>query len=219
MVTLIFVSVLLATVLLDFLVIRPWEARHLPQPATDTDAALEFAVPRAIFFHPGHTWARVDNDGRVAVGIDDLARTVIGDLSTVELPVVGDRVIAGRPAVVIRQGERRLRLAAPLSGTVIESNDDLGRDPTRLRWRPYKEGWMYRLEPEEGVAREMASLAIGKDAATWMKTEIERLRLLFDEGILTAPVEGALTRGADEAWAAVERDFLGSIGEPGEVPA
>lgn len=219
MVTLIFVAVLLAVILLDVIVIRPWEVRHLPKPATDTDATLEFAVPRAIFFHPGHTWARVDNDGRVAVGIDDLARTVIGDLSSVELPSVGDRVIAGRPAVVIRSGERRLRLAAPLSGTVIDSNGEFGRDPNRLRWRPYKEGWMYRLEPEEGVAREMASLRIGRDAAVWMGVEIERLRRSFDEGRFTAPVEGALARENDKAWSAFERDFLESPVKPVEVGA
>jgi glycine cleavage system H protein len=218
-VTLIFVAVLLAAVFLDFLIIRPWEARHLPKPATNADDGLEFAVPRAVFFHPGHTWARVDNDGRVAVGVDDLARTVIGDLSTVELPAVGERVTAGRPAVVIHQGERRLRLAAPLSGTVVETNDELGRDPNRLRWRPYKEGWMYRLEPEEGFARELGSLAIGRDAAAWMGREIEDLRRSFEEGRFTAPVEGALVRGNHEAWSAFERDFLGTTGKPGEVGA
>lgn len=219
MVTLIFVAVLLAVVLLDVIAIRPWEARHLPQPAHDADAALEFALPRAVFIHPGHTWARVDSDGRVAVGIDDLARTVIGDLSTVDLPAVGDRVTAGRSAAVVRQGERRLRLASPLSGTVVERNDDLGRDSNRLRWRPYKEGWMYRLEPEESFARELASLRIGKDAAAWMGEEIERLRRWFDDGRLTAPVEGALARGNDEAWSAFKRDFLEFPGESWGVPA
>lgn len=219
MVTVIFVSVLLAVVLLDVFIIRPWEARHMPRPATDADAALEIAVPRSVFLHPGHVWARVDNDGRIAVGIDDLARTVIGDLSTVNLPAVGDHVTAGRPAAVVRQGDRQLRLAAPLSGTVIESNDEFGRDPNRLRWRPYKEGWLYRLEPEQGVARELASLRMGKDAAVWMGDEIERLWRWFDDGRLTAPVEGALVRGNDEAWSAFEHDFLGPSGKPVEVSA
>ncbi len=208
MVTLIFVSVLLAVFLLDVVVIRPWERRHLPRRASDADAALEFAVPRALFFHPGHVWARVDDDGRVTVGIDDLARTVIGDLSTVELPSVGDRVIAGRPAMTIHRGDRRLRLVAPLSGTVIDSNHDLGRDSVRLRWRPYKEGWAYRLEPEAGATREMGSLRIGSDAAAWMGGEIDRLRRLFEEGALESPVEGALARAADEAWPAFEVGFL-----------
>lgn len=216
MVTLIFVSVLVAVFLLDVLVIRPWERRHLPRREPDADAALEFAVPRALFFHPGHVWARVDDDGRITVGIDDLARTVIGDLSTVELPSVGDRVIAGHPAMTIRRGDRRVRLVAPLSGTVTDSNHDLGRDTVRLRWRPYKEGWAYRLEPDLGSTREIASLRIGKGAAVWMNGEIDRLRRLFEEGTLESPVEGALARAADAAWPAFEVGFLGAGPGPGE---
>ena len=215
-VTLIFVSVLLAVFLLDVFVIRPWEKRRLPRRAVDADAALQFAVPRALFFHPGHVWARVDDDGRVTVGIDDFVRTVVGDIQAVELPSVGDRLIAGRPAMIIRQGERRLSLVAPLSGTVTESNHDLGRDPVRLRWRPYKEGWAYRLEPDVGATRDLATLRIGKDAAAWMGGEIDRLRYLFDDGALEPPVEGGLTRAADEAWPAFERGFLAANEGQGE---
>ncbi len=219
MVTLVFIAVLLAAFLLDVLLIRPWEARHLPKHAADVDTALEFAVPRGVFFHPGHVWARVDDDGRTTVGIDDLARTVIGDLSMVDLPPVGDRLIAGRSAVVIRQGKRRLRLVAPLSGTVTDSNHELGRDPVQLRWRPYKEGWMYRLEPEKGAAQEIALLRIGKDAADWMDGEIDRLRQKFDEGKLVAPVEGALTRADEGTWSTFECGFLGATeGHGEEVP-
>ncbi len=216
MVTLTFVSVLLAVFLLDVVVIRPWERRHLPGRAPDADAALEFAVPRALFFHPGHVWARVDDDGGVTVGIDDFARTVIGDLSTVELPSVGDRVVAGRPAMTVLQGGRRLRLVAPLSGRVTAANHDLGRDSVRLRWRPYKEGWAYRLEPDLGSTREIASLRIGKDAAAWMNGEIGHLRRLFEEGTLESPVEGALARAAEGAWPAFEDGFLAAEAGPGE---
>jgi glycine cleavage system H protein len=213
-VTLVFVAVLLVVVLFDLFIIRPWEARRPPKHTAEADAALEFAVPRAVFFHPGHVWARVEDDGRVTVGIDDLVRTVVGDLSTVELPSVGDRVIAGRPAMTIHRGDRRLRLVAPLSGTVIDSNHDLGRDPVRLRWRPYKEGWAYRLEPEAGATKEMGSLRIGSNAAAWMGGEIDRLRRLFDEGTLESPVEGALARAADGAWPAFEVGFLGAEAGP-----
>lgn len=219
MVTLTFVAVLLAAFLLDALVIRPWEAKHLPRPVADVDAELEFAVPRALFFHPGHLWARFGDDGRVTVGIDDLARTLIGDLSTVELPSVGERLVAGRPAAVVRLGDRRIALVAPVSGRVTDSNRELGRDSIRLRWRPYKEGWLYRLEPGAGVAREIASLKIGKDAAAWMEAEIERVRRLFDEGHVTPPVEGALGRGTEEARSSFEAAFFVSAGKPEEVSA
>jgi len=209
----------MAVFLLDLLVIRPWESRHGSKRSDGEDASLEFAVPRTVFFHPGHVWVRIDDDGCVTVGIDDLVRTAIGDLSMVELPSVGDRVIAGHPAMAVRQGERWLRMVAPLSGRVVETNRDFGHDPVRLRWRPYKEGWTYRLDPEVGATRDIASLRIGKEAAVWMEGEIERLRHRFDVGTLGPPVEGSVTRADDRAWSAFERGFLRVADSPGGPPA
>lgn len=96
MVTLVFVAVLVLAVAVDLWLIRPWERRNLPGVSDHTDAGLEFVVPRTLFFHPGHTWARLDEDGLVTVGVDDLARTLIGEFSSVELPTVGTWVTAGR---------------------------------------------------------------------------------------------------------------------------
>ena len=164
-------------------------------------------------------WARVDDDGRVAVGIDDLARTVIGDLSTVDLPTVGDHVTAGRPAVVVRQGE-----AAAAAGRPVERHGHRSERRARPRLQPpavapYKEGWMYRLEPEQGATREMASLRIGKDAAAWMGGEIDRLRRLFEDGRLIAPVEGALPRPTRRPGLPSNAVFSSPPGKRGEVSA
>lgn len=208
MVTLVFVGVLLAAVTLDYWMIRPWERRHLPSARSRRDEALEVVVPRTLFFHPGHTWARLEEDGRVAVGVDDLVRSLIGEMSAVELPGVGDRLEAGRPALAIRQGARRLRLAAPVSGRVVEVNTALGRDPVRLRWRPYKEGWTFRLVPGEGLASELGALAIGRDAARWMRAEMDTLDGLFEIGVLAHPVEAALAGAGDEAWARFQVELL-----------
>lgn len=213
MVTLVFVAVLLLVVGLDHWVLRPWEKRHRPRPTVRHGDVTELVVPRTLFFHPGHTWARLDGDGRVTVGVDDLARTLIGDLSTVELPAVGTPVSAGLPIFTVRQGSRRLTFAAPVSGTVAEVNGVLGRDPVRLRWRPYKEGWVVRLAPGERLSSELAELAIGADAERWMRSELARLDLLFERGLLGPPVEGALERSGDDSWALFERQMLKLGGE------
>jgi glycine cleavage system H protein len=208
MVTLIFVAVLLLAVALDLWLIRPWEVKHLARPPGFDDALLEFVVPRTLFFHPGHSWARLDEDGQITVGVDDLARTVIGDFSAIESPAIGAQLTAGLPAFGIRLGKRLLRLAAPVSGTVTEINAVLGKDHVRLRWRPYKEGWIYRVAPGEQLSAELKSLAIGQDSERWMAREIVRLRDLFESGQLAPPVEGAMQRASDEAWTLVQRNIL-----------
>lgn len=201
MVTLVFVAVILAAVALDVWVIRPWTEKHRPRIGHSHDAPVEIVVPRTLFFHPGHTWARLDDDGRVTVGVDDLVRTAAGDLSAVELPAVGDSVRAGERAMSILVGGRRLALAVPVSGTVVEANAALGRDPVRLRWRPYKEGWAFRVTPGDGLARELACLVIGREAERWMRGELDRFAELLDDGGASPPPTGALAHAGDRAWA------------------
>ncbi|HSO21611.1 MAG TPA: hypothetical protein VLT81_01815 [Chondromyces sp.] len=201
MVTLVFVAVILAAVALDAWVIRPWTEKHRPRVGHSHDAPIEIVVPRTLFFHPGHTWARLDDDGKVTVGVDDLVRTVAGDLSAVELPVVGNAVRAGDRAMSIRVGGRGLALAAPVSGTVAEINAALGKDPVRLRWRPYKEGWAFRVTPGDGLARELAGLVIGREAERWMRSELDRLAELLDDDAASRPLTGALAHAGDRAWA------------------
>jgi hypothetical protein len=95
MVTLVFVAILLLAFALDLWVIRPLEKQR---PSTDTsraDAALEFIVPRTLFFHPGHTWARLDDDGLATAGVDDVVCTAVGQNWSVEAPAAGTQNTAG----------------------------------------------------------------------------------------------------------------------------
>lgn len=201
MVTLVFVAVILAAVALDVWVIRPWTEKHRPRVGHSHDAPTEIVVPRTLFFHPGHTWARLDEDGRVTVGVDDLVRTLVGDLSAVELPAPGTELCAGGPAMSIRVGARSLAFAAPVSGTVSEVNAVLGKDPVRLRWRPYKEGWAFRISPGDSLSRELAELVIGRDAERWMRNELDRLSELIGDGVASPPLAGALAHPESGAWA------------------
>jgi glycine cleavage system H protein len=200
-VTLVFVAVILAAVALDVWVIRPWTEKHRPRVGHSHDAPIEIVVPRTLFFHPGHTWARLDDDGKVTVGVDDLVRTVAGDLSAVELPAVGNAVRAGDRAMSIRVGPRSLALPAPVGGTVSEVNAVLGKDPVRLRWRPYKEGWAFRISPGDSLSRELAELVIGRDAQRWMRKELDRLSELIGDGVPSPPLAGALAHPGSGAWA------------------
>jgi glycine cleavage system H protein len=212
---LVFVAVILAAVALDAWVIRPWTEKHRPRVGHSHDAPIEIVVPRTLFFHPGHTWARLDEDGRVTVGVDDLVRTLVGDLSAVELPVVGNAVRAGDRAMSIRVGPRSLALPAPVSGTVSEVNAALGKDPVRLRWRPYKEGWAFRVAPGDSLARELAGLVIGRDAERWMRNELDGLSELVGDGVASPPLTGALADAGSRAWAF----FVGEAPDAGGADA
>ncbi len=93
-----------------------------------------------------HEWARSD-DGRTAtIGITDYAQEQLGDIVFVELPNVGDAFAAGDEIAVIESVKAADGLKTPVSGTVIEINQDLVDTPETVNESPIDNGWFCKLE-------------------------------------------------------------------------
>ena len=107
-----------------------------------------FSVPTGVALHPGHTWARMEADGSVAVGLDDLGHRLVGDLDRVSVPARGARVEQGEPAVSLGAGGRTVKIVSPVDGEVIAYNaaSDTSSDP-------YGQGWLFRVRPENWKRR------------------------------------------------------------------
>jgi CheY-like chemotaxis protein len=138
-------------------------------------AGREYCVPGGAFLSPGHTWARIDPDGQVVVGLDDFGRRAVGRLERIEIPPAGTAIRRGEPVFTLRRGAGILRLAAPVSGTVAHVNPDLRRDLGLLKESPYDRGWVCVLRPSN-LAEELPQMRIGKAVVAWYQDEIGRLR-------------------------------------------
>lgn len=75
-----------------------------------------------------HEWVRVDGDVAV-VGITDYAQHALGDIVYVDLPEVGDEVTAGEEFGAVESVKAASDLISPVSGEVVEVNEDLEDDP------------------------------------------------------------------------------------------
>ena len=106
-------------------------------------------IPGDLKFLKSHEWARVEQDGRVTVGISDHAQALLGDLVYVELPNVGDRIEAGNACAVVESVKAASDVYAPVTGTVVSVNDALSDKPETINEDAYGEGWIYVLEMEE----------------------------------------------------------------------
>jgi glycine cleavage system H protein len=108
-------------------------------------------VPTELKFLSSHEWVLVE--GNVAtVGVSDHAQELLGDLVYVELPEQGSTVAAGDAAGVIESVKAASDTYAPLSGEIIEVNDELEDAPDKINNDPYGDGWMYKIaieDPEE----------------------------------------------------------------------
>jgi glycine cleavage system H protein len=105
-------------------------------------------VPTELKFLSSHEWVLVE--GNVAtVGVSDHAQELLGDLVYVELPEQGSTVAAGDTAGVIESVKAASDTYAPLSGEIIEINDELEGSPEKINNDPYGDGWMYKIAIED----------------------------------------------------------------------
>ncbi len=95
-------------------------------------------------FHPDHSWIRMEGDIGI-IGISHFAQEQMGKIIYVELPEPGTEVIAGEPLGALESSKVTSDLIAPISGEVIESNQDLDQEPTLINDSPYERGWITRV--------------------------------------------------------------------------
>jgi glycine cleavage system H protein len=107
-------------------------------------------LPEGLRYTSDHEWVRVEG-GRARVGITDFAQDALGDVVFVQLPEVGASVAAGESCGEVESTKSVSDVFAPLNGTVVQINDDLGESPERLNNDPYGDGWLYVLELGEGA--------------------------------------------------------------------
>ena len=105
-------------------------------------------VPSGLQFLSTHEWVLVE--GNIAtIGVSDHAQELLGDLVYVELPEKGSSVAAGDSVAVIESVKAASDTYAPVSGEVIEINEELEGSPERINDDPYGDGWMYKIAIED----------------------------------------------------------------------
>ncbi|SFG43534.1 glycine cleavage system H protein [Halopelagius inordinatus] len=109
-----------------------------------------FEVPEDRKYLESHEYATTDDVA--TVGITDFAQDELGDVVYVELPDEGDEVSQGDEFGVVESIKAVSDLYAPVSGTVVEINEDLFDHPEYVNDDPYGDGWMLKIEvTEEGA--------------------------------------------------------------------
>ena len=104
---------------------------------------MEF--PEDVKYSKEHEWVLVE--GNVAtVGITDYAQDQLGDIVFVELPAVGDKVSREDAFGVVESVKAVSDIYAPVTGKVLEVNDDLPDNPEILNEDPYGDGWSIKIE-------------------------------------------------------------------------
>ncbi|MET0785610.1 MAG: glycine cleavage system protein GcvH [Paenisporosarcina sp.] len=113
------------------------------------------STPKDLRYSEEHEWVKVE-DGKARIGITHFAQSELGDIVFVELPQVGDEIKSNEPFGSVESVKTVSELYAPISGKVIEVNNDLEDNPEYVNESPYENAWMIVVEPTD--ASEIDSL-------------------------------------------------------------
>ncbi|MED1600023.1 glycine cleavage system protein GcvH [Alkalihalophilus marmarensis] len=105
-------------------------------------------VPKELKYSEEHEWVKVEDD-KVRIGITDFAQSELGDIVFVELPEVGDDIEANEPFGSVESVKTVSELYAPISGKVVEINEELDDSPEFVNESPYEKAWMIVVEPTD----------------------------------------------------------------------
>lgn len=97
-------------------------------------------------FASSHEWVKNNNDGTVTIGISDHAQGLLGDVVFVELPEEGDEIIAGEQFTLVESVKAASDVYAPVSGEIIEINEELEDSPESINESAFVDGWIVKVK-------------------------------------------------------------------------
>ncbi len=104
--------------------------------------------PEDLKYHKEHTWAKVSGK-KATIGITDYAQNALGDIVYIDLPEVDANIEINSEIGEIESTKATSSIISPLSGRVIEVNEDLTETPETINEEPYGKGWIAVVEIDD----------------------------------------------------------------------
>lgn len=104
--------------------------------------------PEDLKYHKEHTWSRVSGK-KATIGITDYAQDALGDIVYIDLPEVDSNIEVNSEIGEIESTKATSSIISPLSGRVIEVNEELTESPETINEDPYGKGWIAIVEIDD----------------------------------------------------------------------
>ncbi len=171
-----------------------------------------FKMAEGFYYNEGHVWARPEYGGRVRVGLDDFAQKLLGKLSAVETPEIGQELTKDKAGFRLKRNGEAVDAVSPVDGIVTHINQKLLDHPELINESPYTDGWLFVVEPTK-LRKNLKGLLFGEKASQYMGEEKGRLfaeasedfRLAADGG---EPIEDIYEELGAETWSRLAKKFL-----------
>ncbi len=141
-------------------------------PALNADSIL---APAGLFYDKTHTWAFIEQNGLVKIGIDDFLQHVTGPVSQIKMKASGEKVRKGEKILTLIQEGKQLDISSPVTGYIKTQNRSLLNNPSQINIDPYLSGWVYQIEPANWL-RETRFMFMADKFKEWIEDEFIRLK-------------------------------------------
>ncbi|MBW2005386.1 MAG: glycine cleavage system protein H [Deltaproteobacteria bacterium] len=121
-----------------------------------------YDMPDELYYHEEHSWARVEDN-----------RVTVGDIVFVDVPEEEDEVEQGEVCGKIQSRKWIGKLCAPVSGEIVEINEELEDDTSLINQDPYGKGWILVIEATD-LENELTNLMHGDSILPFIDQEIQR---------------------------------------------
>ncbi len=163
---------------MDYLSQRLRKGKLLPINVAATSTFINeqsVEVLDGLYFDKSHTWAFLEKNGVVSIGIDDFLQHVTGPITRIKMKNSGEEVKKGETFLTIIQEGKQLNIKAPISGKIKAQNEKLLSNSSILNTSPYADGWIYKIEPTNWL-RDTQFLIFAKGYREWIKMEFLHLK-------------------------------------------
>lgn len=129
---------------------------------------------RPDLYYNEHIWAKLEEEGTVRVGFDDIVARGSVKIFMVKLLPPGTAVIQKKKLGIMESIKYTGPIVAPLSGTIVKVNEDVRkRGAIAFKDDPYGEGWLSVLKPSN-LENELKNILHGDTAVEWFRQEAEK---------------------------------------------
>jgi len=173
-----------------------------------------FKVPTSDYYlHRGHTWAVIEDNGQVRVGLDDFSQKLMGPADGLKLPEVGKVYYQDHICMSLLREGSKASVEAPVDGHVAEINPQVQQRPGLIHEDPYGAGWLFKVQPIN-LQRNLENLFYGEPNAIWIDQEAHRLIYIMDTTVgATLPsggtvIDDVIGHYPNLGWRRMVKEFL-----------
>ena len=105
-------------------------------------------VPEKLKYTKEHEWVK-KQESEIIIGITDYAQSELGDIVFVELPNVGDKFNQNDTLGTIEAVKTVADIFSPVSGSIVEVNNEIEDNPENVNSDPYNKGWLVKIRIED----------------------------------------------------------------------